>query len=83
MNMELYDLLKFVLLPVMLCYIGFNERDKGTMRTKIENTSPKNDVEKLIDMKMQVHQVQIQDIKEDLERIEAKLDTILARLASN
>ena len=78
--MELYDLLKFVLLPVMLCYIGFNERDKMSMKTKIENTSPRNDIEKLIDMKMQVHQVQIQDIKEDLERIEAKLDTILDRL---
>ena len=78
--MELYDLLKYVLLPVLLCYIGFNERDKSMMKAKSDTYMPKADVEKMIDMKLEVHNVQIQDIKDDLDRIETKLDMILERL---
>jgi hypothetical protein len=80
MNVDLYDLLKFILLPVILFYIGFNERDKLNMKLKLEKTSVKEEVEKLIDLKMNVHQVQIQDIKDDLHRIETKLDVVLEKL---
>ncbi len=78
--MELYDLIKFVLLPVMLCYIGFNERDKINMKSKLEHMVSKDDMEKFIDMKMMVHQVQIQDVEDRLERMEVKIDTIIDRL---
>lgn len=78
--MEIYDLLKYVVLPVVLCYIGFNERDKSVMKYKLDNSISKLDVEKLIDIKIAVHQVQIQDIKDDLVRIESKLDMLLERM---
>lgn len=75
--MELLDLLKYFLVPALLCYIGYNEKDKMSMKTKVEKTSAKEDIEKLIDLKMVVHQVEIRDIKEDLRRLESKLDKVL------
>ncbi len=79
--MDLFDILKYILIPVVLCYIGFNEKDKSMIKTKVDKSLPKDDIERLIDLKMKVHQVQIQDIKEDLNRIESKLDLILNKLA--
>lgn len=78
--MELLDLLKYFLVPCLLCYIGYNEKDKFSMKNKVEKTIEKDDIEKLIDLKMVVHQVEISGIKEDLRRIESKLDKLLDNL---
>lgn len=50
------------------------------MKNKVEKTIEKDDIEKLIDLKMVVHQVEISGIKEDLRRIESKLDKLLDNL---
>lgn len=80
--MELVDIIKYVVLPLLIAYVGYNEKDKRSMRKTIQETAPKSEIEKLIDLRMQVHQVEIREIKEDLARIERKLDKLLDRLSS-
>lgn len=80
--MDYFTLAKDILIPILLGYVAYNEKDKTNMKQKIEVTSPKTDVENLIDLKMQRHQVEIASIKEDLKRIETKLDRLIDRLAS-
>lgn len=80
MEVTLIELLKYILIPILLCYIGYNEKDKSSMKTKVEKTVEKDDIEKLIDIKMMVHQVEIRDIKDDLRRIEGKLDKLIDSL---
>lgn len=52
------------------------------MKTKVEKTVGKDDIEKLIDIKMMVHQVEIREIKDDLRRIETKLDRLIDSFAA-
>lgn len=75
--MELLDLLKYFIVPALLAYAAYNERDKQTMRQVTQKTMPKEDIEKLIDLKLLVHQIEINEIKGDLARIENKLDKIV------
>lgn len=78
--MDLYDVFKWVLLPIILAYIGYNERDKVHMRSRVDTMMTTEEVEKMIDLKTATQQVQIQDIKDDLIRIESKLDKVLDKL---
>lgn len=75
--MDLIDFCKYVVIPLLLAYIGFNEKDKRMIKKTLEKTAPKNEVEKLIDLKMQIHQVEIREMKGDLARIESKLDRLI------
>ena len=78
--MEVIDILKHLIIPCLLLYIGYNERDKHKMKDKTEHDMSREETEKLIDMKLEVPKVKIREIKGDLVRIEAKLDMILNRI---
>ena len=63
------------IVPILLGYIAYNERDKDNMRTK--ETVTKEEVEKLVDLKLVEHRVEIKEIKEDIREVKNKLDKVI------
>lgn len=63
------------IIPILLGYIAYNERDKDNMRTK--ETVTKEEVEKLVDLKLVEHRVEIKEIKEDIREVKNKLDKVI------
>ncbi len=80
--MDLAELLKWVILPVLLAYIGYNEHDKVSIKNDVDKTMSKEEVEQFVDLKIEPHNVQIQDIKADLDKIDSKLDKVLDKLSA-
>lgn len=81
--MDLVTILQSILIPAIIAYALYNERDKNRVKNKIDKTYLKEDIEKIIDLKMRSRDVQIENIEDNLQRIEAKLDKIIDKLLNN
>lgn len=75
--MEMIDFIRFVMIPTILTYIGYNERDKMIHRQKVLQTLPRDDIERLVDKSKEVHGVEIREIKSDIDRLESKIDKMI------
>jgi hypothetical protein len=78
--MSLMEILQGILIPLIVVYITYNERDKMNLKNKSMSVMQKDEIEKLIDLKLAVSQVQILSIKDDLDRIEDKIDKLIDRM---
>jgi hypothetical protein len=78
--MSLMEILQGILIPLIVGYITYNERDKMNLKNKSMSVMQKDEIEKLIDLKLAVSQVQILSIKDDLDRIEDKIDKLIDRM---
>lgn len=78
--MELLDLLKYFVAPAACAYILYNEKHIMKLQGKIDMTATKVEIEHLIDLKLQVRDLEIKGLKEDLHRIELKLDKLIDKL---
>jgi len=63
------------LLPMLIAYVAYNERDKLKMRTK--PVMSREETEKLIDLKMIENRIVIREIKEDVQELKGKLDEVI------
>ena len=66
------------LLPLIIAYVAYNERDKIKIRAR--NVMSREETEKLIDLKMIENRVVIREIKEDVTELKGKLDQIIKLL---
>ncbi len=80
--MDILELLKYFLIPTLLAYVAYNENDKMTLKGKAERIVQREEIEKLVDLKLLVQQVEIKEIKSDLMRIESKLDKLIDKLTN-
>lgn len=80
--MDLAELIKWILLPIVLAYVGYSEKDRYDMRQKMYKLIEREEAQNLIDLKMESSKNEIKDLKEDLNRIEDKLDKILDRMVA-
>lgn len=84
--MELLDLLNYILSPIVLAYVGYNERSKSEMRDRVSKLIEREEASKLIDMKQKSLEVllgeqkeDIYDTREDIRRLEEKIDKLLSK----
>ena len=80
--METIDFIRYVLIPAILTYIGYNERDKMIQRQRLAMMLPKLDVESLLDKSKEVHTVEIREIYKNISRLEGKIDKIIDMLCN-
>lgn len=70
-----------VIAPIVTAYVIYNERDKREMKNKASTIVCKQEIEHLIDIKNAPQSVRQEEIKEDIQRLERKLDKILDKLS--
>lgn len=75
-----FELLIFIG-PVFLAYLAWNERDKRDMKHKLADTVTKKEAEHIHEVLSAPNRVRTQEIKEDIKRIETKLDKILENMS--
>lgn len=68
------------LVPLLIAYVAYNERDKLKMRMK--SVLSKEEAEKLIDLKLIEHKIEIKEIKADMTEVKTKLDRVIEILIS-
>lgn len=81
--MEILDFVRYILIPAILTYVGYNERDKMIQKQKLSVMLPKDDVQTLVEKGNEVHAVEIREIHKDINRLEVKIDKILDRLMTS
>lgn len=75
--MNLTTIITAVVIPVVMGYIGYNERDKAMLKQKLDKAKEDASQTKA---EVQVLYAKQADIKDDLKRIEKKLDALLDAL---
>lgn len=80
--LEVWKLATGSIIPIVLFYVGFLERRFSMISHRANQGLKKDEVEHLVDLKQASVQVRQEEIKEDLHRIESKLDRLLEKLAS-
>jgi hypothetical protein len=75
--MDLWQAILAIVGPLILGYLGWNERDKMVLKQKLEES--REHMHK-IDSQQQVLESQNDDMKDDLKRIEKKVDLLLDKL---
>jgi hypothetical protein len=65
-----------IVLPILLGYVAYNERDKMNVKTKLHTKLDKKDAEHLIDLKNAPVKVNQERTLEELKRFNDKLEQI-------
>lgn len=81
--METWLIVGQVFTGCLIFYIGLLEKRLSDMQVKIDKSAKSEDVEKLIDLKVDTVVNEQVNLKEDLGRIEAKVDKLLDKLTSS
>lgn len=79
---EIIDILKLVVIPLLAGYAVMVEQRLKRLAEKLENTMTKDEVKVAIELRQALIQQRVDDMKEDLNRIEQKLDKILSNMLS-
>lgn len=74
--MELWQVLYYIIIPLIIAYAGLNERDKSIMKDKLSNTLNKDEVEHLIELKNKPMEVLQIEAAKDIKQCNDKLDKI-------
>lgn len=78
--MGIFEIALSAITPIVVFYLGTLERRLSTMKHELNQTMAKEEVRQLIEDKQEPLHLEQREIKEDLHRIERKLDTLLDRL---
>lgn len=78
--MGFQDLFQYVIYPLVIVYLGWNEKDKMSMKSKIYQLPEREEIVELIDLKMSGTHIETRELKENLRRIEGKLDKIIDKM---
>lgn len=78
--MDLWEIIKVILAPIALMYIGFNERDRAQMKKKIsEMKEDISDIDTQIQLVRTENRIINGELKEGVDRVEKKVDKLLER----
>lgn len=80
--MEIWQILLYILVPILFGYVGYNERDKSVMKSKLDKTYTKSESEHLMNLKNKPIEVLQQEAAKDIKRCNDKLDKIEDMLRS-
>lgn len=78
--METIQILADIILALMVIYLGTVERRLSNMQTKVDRSIHRSEVEKLITLELKSVVKESENLKDDLFRIEVKLDKLLDKI---
>ncbi len=78
--MDILTLVKYILLPILLTYLAYNERDKMAMKQKLNKTLDKQDISDLIDRDAKEQAAEIRALHRQQQNMETKIDKIVTIL---
>lgn len=67
----------------MIFYLGIVEKRLSNMQAKLDKTANREEVNKIVELEIKAVINEQSNLKEDLGRIEGKLDKLLDRLYDN
>ena len=74
--MDIWQILLYILLPLLIAYAGFNERDKNNMKHRLNETMDQDEIEHLIELKNRPMEVLQVETAKDIKQCNRKLDKI-------
>lgn len=78
--METIQILLDIILGIVVFYLGTVEKRISNMQAKIEKTVRREDVDKIVELEIKTVTNEQSNLKEDLGRIEGKLDKLLDKI---
>lgn len=77
--MEIIDIIKYFLIPSFIAYVGYNEKSKASINNRLLKAVSMNDLEKAVKQAKEIQHIQINEVKDDIKRLEKKIDRLLER----
>lgn len=77
--MEIIQIIISIALPLMIFYLGVLDRKLNHMQAKLEKSITREEASKLVELELKSVANEQSNLKEDLVRIESKLDKLLER----
>ena len=74
--MGIDQIIVYIVLPILVAYVGYNERDKSSMKHTINKTLDQDKTEHLIDLKNRPMEIMQQEAAKDIKECNTKLDKI-------
>ena len=78
--MEMLDILKFVILPMLIAYVGFNEKHKANLANRLNGAISRAELERAVEQAKEIHSIQIKEIQYDINKLEKKIDKLIEAL---
>lgn len=78
--MDIIEIVKYVIVTGIIPFGVYVVREISMVKERLADKMSSVEVEKLIDLKQQVLDVRQQELKDDLTRIENKIDRLLDKL---
>jgi len=78
--MDILQIIQYVIVTVVIPFGVYVVREISIVKERLAEKPSNAEVEKLIDLKQQVLDVRQQELKDDLTRIENKIDRLLDKL---
>ncbi len=78
--MEIIQILADIILALVLLYLGVVEKRISSMQDKLEKKMDRDVIRELLDLEVKAVNNEQSNLKEDLHRIEAKVDKLLDKL---
>ena len=78
--MEIIQILINILLGIVVFYLTTVEKRLSDMQRKLEDTMKRTEVERVIELEIKPVRNEQSNLKEDLHRIEGKLDKLLDKI---
>ena len=79
MTVEIIDVFRFMLLPLLLLYIGYNEKSKTALSLRLSEAVSRTELERAVNQAKEIQAIQNIENKEDIKRLEGKVDRLLER----
>lgn len=78
--MEIIQILADIILALVVLYLGVIEKRISTVQEKLEKKMDKEDIRQLLDLEVKAVTNEQSNLKEDLHRIEQKVDKLLDKI---
>ena len=78
--METIQILANIILGLIIFYLGILEKRLSDMQTKLDVKVSRKEMERTVDLEIQTVRNEQSNLKEDINRVEHKVDKILDKL---
>lgn len=75
--MELIEIMKIILIPMLLAYVGYNEKHKASLNLRLQGAISRSELERAVEQSKEVHAVQIRELQYDISKLEKKIDKLI------
>lgn len=78
--MEIVNIIISIAVPIIIFYLGVLDRKLNNMQLKIDKAVTRDDADRIIELEIKTVTNEQTNLKEDINRVERKVDKILDKL---